>query len=107
MANMEEIMRELFPDIRPQSKRGHQIQLAMRMHAASEVDKELKRLCDWVMDDKRQPALTAFTLGQLRNAARAIELKFRDSIFLSGIRNNLNELLDNYKKQQTPIKGLM
>jgi disulfide oxidoreductase YuzD len=38
-------------------------------------DYELERLYEWVMDDKRKPAITAFTSGWVRNIASAIELR--------------------------------
>lgn len=44
-------------------------------HRASEDETDMKRLYDWIMDDKRSPAITAFTSGWLRNVAKEIEYR--------------------------------
>lgn len=43
----------------------------------SESDIQLKRLYDWLMDEKREPAQTNFTAGWIRNVAREIEFKLK------------------------------
>lgn len=40
---------------------------------------ELQRLYDWLMDEKRKPANTAFTSGITRNVAREIEFRLAQS----------------------------
>ena len=46
----------------------------------SDGEKETcKRLLDWLMDEKREPAQTKFTDGPLRNLAKEIEFKLKES----------------------------
>lgn len=38
---------------------------------------QLQRLYDWIMDENREPAQTAFTAGTLRNCAKEIEFRIK------------------------------
>ena len=41
------------------------------------MDTEMKRLYDWIIDEKRKPAQTFFTAGETRNVAKEIEYLIR------------------------------
>lgn len=41
-------------------------------------DENLKRLYDWLMDEKREPAQTFFSSGSLRNVAKEIEFRLNE-----------------------------
>lgn len=45
----------------------------------ADSDFELQRLYDWLMDENRKPANTAFTSGMTRNVAREIEFRLSQS----------------------------
>lgn len=54
---------------------GHKI----REWSLNNDDPEMKRLYDWLMDENRKPANTAFTAGWTRNVAREIEFKLNEA----------------------------
>ena len=45
------------------------------MAALDYSELQLKRVCDWLIDENREPAQTKFTAGWQRNLAKEIEYR--------------------------------